>query len=51
MKNPNNDDEVNRILRELGAEDDMEECINEYIAGKKELLSKLKAVMVLLNIL
>jgi len=51
MKNPNNDDEVNMILRELGAEKDMEECINKYILGKEVLLSKLKAVMLLLNIL
>jgi hypothetical protein len=51
MKNPNNDEEIDRILRELGAEKDMEECINEYISGKEELLSKLKTVMVLLNIL
>jgi hypothetical protein len=50
-QNLNNNEEVNRILRELGAEEDMEECISEYISEKEELLSKLKAVMTLLNIL
>jgi len=43
------DDEASRIVRDMGAERDLSECISGYLRDMEDRIAKLKAVVSLLN--
>jgi hypothetical protein len=44
------DDEVDKVVRDVGAERDLSECISSYLRDVEDRLMKLKAMLTLINI-
>jgi hypothetical protein len=44
------DDEADKVIRDVGAERDLSECISSYLRDVEDRLMKLKAMLALINI-
>jgi hypothetical protein len=44
------DEDLSKVLKEMGAEEDLKICVERYISSKKDLLSKLTAIKAVLEI-
>jgi len=44
------DDEADKVVRDVGAERDLSECISSYLRDVEDSLAKLKAMLTLINI-